>query len=796
VEPKLWELYEAGAEQDEVSVIIRLKDEARTPPDARVISRFGNIITARLLREDVRRTHDSEEVESMKASSSVGEWAEIFDDDLTEIEAGLESTYPLSEAGPVSVPENGSGVVVGICDWGFDFTHENFRNADGTTRLLALWDQGADGSEKPMPYGYGRVYTKQEINNALANPDPTTTLGYHPSKGDPRGSGAHGTHVADILAGNRREPGSEVGLASASDIVFVHLARQRLSELQNFGDSVRLLEGLDFVRSHADDKPLVAHFSAGMTGGPHDGTALFAQAVDAMVLERPGIALVQSVGNYASSRMHTHGRLGPDQKKVLHWLISSRDRTPNELEIWYSGKDHFDLALAAPNGARFEAALGENVKLVQDGIHWGTMYHRQGEPNSGMNHIDIFLRTASPSGRYRIELRGRDIVDGRFHAWIERDSGGRHQSHFSRRQATSLYTTNTICNSYRGIAVGAFDATTADQPATPFSSRGPTLDGRQKPELVAPGYRIRAARSLPKDGWNGEPHFSVKSGTSMAAPHVSGAVALMMQAAGRPLSITEIRRVLIGTADPVSGKRGRSSTRLGYGYLNTVAAVEAARRLGHQGSPEEGLSGAYQEPVDFSTEWTPRWIVEAQPFEHEAMQAYATDSENPYYEEADIEEWAITDGTENSFEAEEDSFLVEASVQPNEGASLGVADEEYDGPLRDEIGPHESEDDEAYRMTDVLATDGEDSIEIVAELDEWSAADGDEVSLHGDADSHLDENAMRLEDGTDLDAADEDYDEPIRDDMSPQEEEEEEAYRLSELYDALGELTEEDLIDG
>jgi len=645
MEPKLVELYEAGAEQDEVSVIIRLKDEARTPPDVRVISRFGKIVTARLLREDVRRIHDSEEVDSMKASSSVCEGAGLYDDDIAEIDTGLESTHPVSEARPVSVSEDGSGVVVGICDWGFDFTHENFRNPDGTTRLLAMWDQGADGGNTPMPYGYGRVYMREEINNALATPDPTATLGYHPSKGDPRGTGAHGTHVADILAGNRREPGSEVGLASASDIVFVHLARQRLRELQNFGDSVRLLEGLDFVRSHADEKPLVAHFSAGMTGGPHDGTALFAQAVDAMVLERPGIALVQSVGNYASSRMHTHGRLGPDQKKVLHWLISSRDRTPNELETWYSGKDHFDLALIAPNGTRFEAALGENVKLVEDGIHWGMMYHRQDEPNSGMNHIDIFLRTASPSGRYRIELAGRDIVDGRFHAWIERDSGGHHQSHFPRRQATSLYTTNTICNSYRGIAVGAFDATAADQPATPFSSRGPTADGRQKPELVAPGYRIRAARSLPEDGWNGEPRFTVKSGTSMAAPHVSGAVALMMQAACRPLSSAEIRRVLIGTADPIPGRRGRSSTRLGYGYLNTVAAVEAARRLGPQGSSEEDLTSAYQEPGDLSTEWSPPWIVDSQPFEVDAIQAYATDSNSPNYVEAGAEEWLATDAS-------------------------------------------------------------------------------------------------------------------------------------------------------
>ena len=76
---------------------------------------------------------------------------------------------------------------------------------------------------------------------------------------------------ADILAGNRREPGSEVGLASGADIVFVHLAAPRLGELGNLGDSVGLLEGLDFCRRQAAERPCVLHLSAGKTGGEQRG---------------------------------------------------------------------------------------------------------------------------------------------------------------------------------------------------------------------------------------------------------------------------------------------------------------------------------------------------------------------------------------------------------------------------------------------------------------------------------------------------------------------------------------------
>lgn len=583
MDPALEELRDAGSEDDEVSVIMRLEDGAQPPPNVRVVSRFGeHLLTARLRRGDIESIWARDEVASMKAPDGLA-WpsALVEPDETDEADEAQrdDAAPPPAFARLPAVREDGAGVIVGVCDWGFDFTHPNFRNADGSTRVLALWDQRGRSENSPKPFGYGRVHTRAAINAALAQSDPCAALGYHPSSGDPGGNGSHGTHVADIVAGNRREPGSEVGLASGAEIVFVHLASDPFLVLSNFGDSVSLLEALDFVRQTAAGRPCVLHLSAGKTGGEHRGKTPLEQAVDAMLLAQAGLCLVQSVGNYANSAMHSHVRLGPDQSYTLHWLVSPRDRTPNELEIWYSGQDVFDVTLIAPNGAEFSAPLGGRAKLQRDGAEWGVLYHRRQEPNSGLNHINIFLRVSAPPGRWRVALRGREVVDGRLHAWIERDARGQHQSRFPRRQANSRYTTNTIANSFRAIAVGAYDGTRPDRPAAIFSSRGPTADGRQKPELVAPGYRILAARSLPAGGWSGQPRLTVKSGTSMAAPWVSGTVALMFQAAGRPLTIHEVRSLLIGTADPHPGPSGRSSTRLGYGYLNITAAVEAARRL-------------------------------------------------------------------------------------------------------------------------------------------------------------------------------------------------------------------------
>ncbi|HYD40159.1 MAG TPA: S8 family serine peptidase [Anaeromyxobacter sp.] len=617
-DPALWELYESGPPDEEVSAILRLAEGAPPPPGVRVVSRFGpEIVTVRLPRQDIPPVWESEAVVSLKAARPVHEprMAEELEP-LAEYEVDADGAVEALPAAPPlpSLPEDGSGVVVGICDWGLDFTHPNFRNPDGSTRLLALWDQRGHGDPRaPEPWRYGRLHTRADLNAALASDDPFGALEYHPADADPGEVGSHGTHVADIVAGNRREPGSVVGLASGADLVFVHLASQRLRDLQNLGDSVTLLEGLDFCRRTAAGRPCVLHLSAGKTAGPHIGSTLLERAIDAMLLGEAGIALVQSVGNYGASAMHTHARLGPDQRHVLHWIIPGGDRTPNELEVWYAGQDVFDVELTAPGGQRFTVELGERLRLGDRLEHWGNLYHRRHEPNSGLNNIEVVLHPSAPAGTWSLGLHGREVVDGRLHAWIERDVAGRFQSRFPRSEATSRFTTNTICNCFRAIAVGAYDARRPSRPATRFTSRGPTADGRQKPEIAAPGQAIRAARSTPRRGWwPGEPRLCVKSGTSMAAPYVSGAVALMFQAAGRPLTIHEVRRLLIGTAVRGAGPEGRSSTRLGYGYLDVGAAVAAARRL----RDERPAPAAVLPPDPGEADeggWAPVWAEAAAP---------------------------------------------------------------------------------------------------------------------------------------------------------------------------------------
>ncbi len=102
------------------------------------------------------------------------------------------------------------------------------------------------------------------------------------------------------------------------------------------------------------------------------------------------------------------------------------------------------------------------------------------------------------------------------------------------------------------IAVGAYDAASPQRALGRFSSSGPTVDGRQKPECLAPGVRVEAARSRPLDARGEVPLYARKSGTSMAAPYVAGTVACMYEAAGRPLRIHEVRAALANISSPTA----------------------------------------------------------------------------------------------------------------------------------------------------------------------------------------------------------------------------------------------------
>jgi subtilisin family serine protease len=582
MDPALWELLraEAGADGDRVlEAIIRLARPGIEIPGVRIISRFGAIVTCRIHAQDVIPVRARPDVLSVKAARVLS----------PGFQPAAESPHLAGPALPIPCPADirrspelgltGVGVVVAAVDWGVDVDSAAFRWPDdpvaeeagheaGATRFLSLWDQRDQAvGPRPDPYGYGSVHTRAEIDGALRDPRPYQRLGYHPAVSDPAGRGTHGTRTMDIAAGNG-EAGGPAGIAPGADLIFVHLADRNTGGLANFGDSVRLLEAVDFISRTAGPQPCVINISAGRVCGPKDGTTLVERAFDELLAARPGRFIVNSAGNYFNWRTHSCGRIAAGEQHSLTFVSDPADITVNEVEIWYDGADEFAVRIDPPGYAGGRSVrLGERSDLLAGGRLVGRVYHRKHDPNNGDNHIVAYLSPIGRAGRWTVTLEARRVSSGRFHAWIERDDACPDcQARFTPDDSRRATTVGSIATSHLPLIVGAYDGHDPARRIGPFSSAGPGRDGRVKPDLAAPGVRVLAARSAPAEA-DHNPGLLVRgSGTSFATPHVTGAVALCFEAAGARLGAYDIRSLVLGSCDPVPD--ADPLCRLGRGYLN------------------------------------------------------------------------------------------------------------------------------------------------------------------------------------------------------------------------------------
>lgn len=572
LDPALAEAAEAVTGDALLEGILRLQDAGVIPAGFVVVSRFDRICTGRFRAAATWAIRSHPNVMSFKIARPLG-----VNSPTTSSEASAlpRPRWSNGSAAAEPLPYSGRGVVVAALDFGLDFAHPNFLDHQGRTRLIGFWHQGAAyDARHPNRFGYGRIFSRVEINTALLASDPYRVLGYHPAISD-AGLGSHATHTFDIAAGNGRAHGAVPGLGSSAELVFVHLSTPGLGTFGNLGDSVRLLEALDFVEGCAAGRPCAINVSVGSMTGPHDGTSLVEQGMHEFLLKVPGMAISQSAGNYHASDLAVHGRLADGGSRDLHWIIDPADTTGNQMDAWYSGKDRLRVAIKAPDNDDFvEVELGQMATLAHEGRTIGRIYHRRHDPNNHDHHVEVFLERTAPAGTWTVRLIGEFVIDGTFHAWIQRDlARPGAQSRFDHRNASARCTLGSIASSPLVITVGAYDPNLEDRPPAPFSSTGPTRDGRPKPELLAPGVDIVAARSIPFGATRQEGLVVARSGTSMAAPHVTGTIAAMFEAAGGPVPIDMIRACLQSTAEPFTTPE--HADRAAWGRLDSVRAIQA-----------------------------------------------------------------------------------------------------------------------------------------------------------------------------------------------------------------------------
>jgi len=289
--------------------------------------------------------------------------------------------------------------------------------------------------------------------------------------------------------------------------------------------------------------------------------------IDNFLDEHHNTAICQSTGNYFNTKTHCSGLIRPGGTEEIYFITAHTRVTENEVEMWYSGKDEFGVTLQHPDSnAIYSCNIESSTEIRIKGLTAGWMYHRRLDPNNGRNHVDIFLYPAAPVGQWHLKIDGERITDGRFNLWIERADQG--QSNFADANIVRTATTNTICNSSNSIVTGAYDQTDAGYSIAPFSSSGPTLDGRLKPHILAPGINIKSSKSSPPGQQTGSNQVVQMSGTSMASPYITGAVALILQGINKDATIYDIRNILFKSCTVIERTTLDDKLRGGYGIAD------------------------------------------------------------------------------------------------------------------------------------------------------------------------------------------------------------------------------------
>lgn len=434
----------------------------------------------------------------------------------------------------------GKGVLIGIVDSGIDLTHPDFRNEDGTTRILALWDQTIPGNP-PQGYSRGSEYTSEEINRFLmpqmGEPVDVPESGGKESGGTAgseqaalgrilpgRDNSGHGTAVAGIAAGNGR--GSEGrrlrGVAPESPLIIVKMGQAREG---GFPRTTELMEGVDYIIRKAQETgmPVAVNISFGNTYGSHDGTSLLERYLDAAADTWKNVISVGS-GNEGNTAGHASGKMREGEEAEIQLAVQEREPGLN-VQIWKSYVDEAAVSIVSPSGETagpFRETAGAQRFLV--GQTELLVYYGEPKPYSVKQEIYIsFLPMQSyvDSGVWRIRLTPGRIVDGNYQMWLPAQSALNVGTAFLKPDSSGTSTIPSTAG--RAVTVGAYDALTFTY--ADFSGRGADSlyegSGVPKPDLAAPGVRVRTSAA---GGGYGE-----FTGTSFAAPFVTGSAALLME---------------------------------------------------------------------------------------------------------------------------------------------------------------------------------------------------------------------------------------------------------------------------
>ncbi|MFA8301316.1 MAG: S8 family serine peptidase [Hyphomicrobiales bacterium] len=507
---------------------------------------------------------------------------------------------------PLKQAYKGKGVIIGIVDTGIKWDHEDFRTKDdpNKSRILAIWDQMFSFGDKPEGFSYGAEYTKEKIDDALKNSSSLSTS-------DAMG---HGTHVAGIAAG-------KLGVAPEADIIVVKID---LSKSTSSVDAAKYIYGI------ADqlNRPCVINTSYGFHNTLHNGSDPTEVMIEEMLKEKPGRAYITSAGNTGGSYTHLEIDAKPNteqwswfvpEKTVsfeskLYGVVKNEDLDKLSVSIGVDSTifkeedvvvpskligttDYITLKEVADSDEEKKLSLsyGDNSTAAKIEMTVAKKNEEYSEITINVKEKYKYKQTNQGLAWVRLYIKG----SGKIHIWnLTGKTMHNPEEHELETDDQYIFPDNSSSIGAPGtskdiITVGAYinrtswknslgkvidlstDYKTGD--FAHFSSQGPTIDGRTKPDISAPGMFVMSTLA---DNQNSAAIISldkkhvIKSGTSMSCPAVTGAIALLLEKDPK-LTNKEIRNILFNTTDKdeYTGELTTPDNKWGFGKMNIYKAL-------------------------------------------------------------------------------------------------------------------------------------------------------------------------------------------------------------------------------
>jgi hypothetical protein len=507
----------------------------------------------------------------------------------------------------------GNGVVLGFVDTGLDFTHPDFKDSLGKTRVYSYWDQTktTSTSTSPQPYNYGENWTASDIDNGICT--AVDNVG-------------HGTHVVGIAAGNGRANGKNMGMAPEATIVMV----QTNNSAKNW--TLTVSDACDYIFKIADQlgKPCVINISYGVAMGSHDGNDPASELIEGMLDAKPGRIVVAAAGNNGNlGKYHVHGDVSSDTS--FFWVKSTSKGIAGTnsilLEMWADSLKFKDVQFATganipssnyalrgktkfrtfaeayaftPNALR-DTIFNENgiklayvdyyAEMINHECHMQTAYTKIDSTNylfqfmsTGSGSFDVWSGSAIKVGAKNFnDFETSNIPSASIYpAIVHYQMADTLQTVFSSYiSSEKVMTVGNVSNKAAYTTKDGVIHTSVYQPGEVHasSSKGPNRKGVVKPDIMASGTKIFSANpmsflansannaNMDVDGFH-----MLNSGTSMASPLVAGIAALYLEKCSNA-NYDDFKKDVIATAKQYSIEGSLPNFAYGNGEIDALALL-------------------------------------------------------------------------------------------------------------------------------------------------------------------------------------------------------------------------------